>query len=506
MTKLHSWAVLAALLVLTSTRLAFASPLFELTGGFGGMGGLQARQTGGSAASAYFNPALLTEGETGLTAGLLVLNTNIGVRLDTRSPGNDVPPGLTDTFHPDRTPVLTKPIGTSLLENGRAAAPDGSSSYLAPRPRQGHGSGDQTITYAAMGLLVKLLNEKLAIGFYTLAPLKNFLVLNSFYVDEREQYMTNSLHPEMYGDRLTAVSVAFGAGVRLTDTLSLGVGATLAISADANAPVFVASASQLTNLDLNLDGKAKLALTPHMGIAWNPGKRWHLTGTLHAPQRFQIEPRFSFLLATAVEQSSGLAFTFYYQPWQASAGLGYDVLQRAGRTLTVSGQLQYQRWSQYVNRQSERPAGAYEWMDTLTGTVGLRLREGALSLGLDGQYKPTPVPDQTGRTNYVDNNRIGTALSMEYAFEIRKLRFKLGAQLQLFRLLERHVRKIAPPTADGVNRTPQLVWDEVPDDSVRGRQQPVPGREGLQTNNPGWPGYASLGWVSSGGVYLSLLL
>lgn len=77
--------------------------------------------------------------------------------------------------------------------------------------------------------------------------------------------------------------------------------------------------------------------------------------------------------------------------------------------------------------------------------------------------------------------------------------------LPALRLLERSVKKIAPPTAGGINHTPQLVWGEVPDDSVRG-ETPIEGREGLQTNNPGWPGYSSRGWVSSGGIYLSVFL
>jgi hypothetical protein len=52
-------------------------------------------------------------------------------------------------------------------------------------------------------------------------------------------------------------------------------------------------------------------------------------------------------------------------------------------------------------------------------------------------------------------------------------------------------------------RTPALVRDEVPDDAVV-IDQPLAGRSGLQTNNPGFPGYGSSGWVHGGGVYLSI--
>jgi long-chain fatty acid transport protein len=90
-------------------------------------------------------------------------------------------------------------------------------------------------------------------------------------------------------------------------------------------------------------------------------------------------------------------------------------------------------------------------------------------LGLASQYKPTPVPAQTGRTNYVDNDRIGASLSVEY----------------------------------GVS--PALVTDEVPDDAILAGE-PVVGREGLQTNNPGSPGFSSAGFIGTGALYLTVLL
>jgi len=499
------YVVCLALLVFGGAQVAHASPLLELTGGFGGMGGLQARHTGPSAASSYFNPALLTGVRPGLTVGFLVLNSNIALRVDARHPENEVLDGNQNAFHANGDPIDGKPLPTDWLQNGREASADGSTAALDARPRQHAGSGDATLTYGAIGLVVKLFKERLALGVYGLVPLKNFITMSSFYVDEREQSMTNSLHPEMYGDRLTALSFAFAAGLRITDSLSIGAGATLGLNAYAGAPVYVADATKIADLDLNIDVTAKVALTPHAGIAWNPGKRLHLSGTVHAPQKLDVESDFKFLLA-GNEQASGLAFTFYFQPWQASGGAGYDFYVHGDQTWGVSGMVHYQRWSKYIDRQSVRPDGAYEWMDTLSGAAGLRMKNGSLSLGADGQYKPSPVPAQTGRTNYVDNDRIGMSLTMEYAFEIAEVPMMIGGQLQLYRLLERHVTKLAPPvSADGVNRTPQLVKDEVPDDAVVGRN-PAAGRDGLQTNNAGWPGYSSLGWVSSGGLYLSVFL
>lgn len=494
--------LIAALMGLSSR--ASASPLLELSGGFGGMGSLQARHVGGSAASAYFNPALLTDAPVDMTVGVLLLNTNIAVHVDARSPENAVPDGLINATHADGSQLSAYPIATHLLQNGRVA--DDIRSALASRPRQRAGSGSATMTYEAVGFVVKFFEERLTLGFYGLIPNRNFTSFNSFYVDEREQYFSNSLHPELYGDRMRAVSMAVAAGIRVSDKLSLGLGATIGLNAVAKAPVYVADAGHLQDVQVNTSVGAKISLVPHGGFSWRPAKAWQLTGTVHAPQKVDVIAKYQFLLATGLEQASQLRFTYDYEPWQVGAGLGYDFYSRGERTWSATSSLLYGRWSQYIDRQATRPAGAYAWQDTLSGALGVRMREGPLAFAIDGQYKPTPVPQQTGRTNYVDNNRLGLALSLEYGFSLWKTAMKVGGQLQCYRLIERHQRKFRPPTNKrGQNRTPQLVADEVPDDALI-LGEPVSGRDGVQTNNPGWPGFKSLGWVSGGGFYVSMAI
>jgi hypothetical protein len=50
-----------------------------------------------------------------------------------------------------------------------------------------------------------------------------------------------------------------------------------------------------------------------------------------------------------------------------------------------------------------------------------------------------------------------------------------------------------------------LVKDEVPDDGQVGGE-PIAGAAGLQTNNPGWPGFTSQGWITTFGLYLTVTL
>jgi long-chain fatty acid transport protein len=50
---------------------------------------------------------------------------------------------------------------------------------------------------------------------------------------------------------------------------------------------------------------------------------------------------------------------------------------------------------------------------------------------------------------------------------------------------------------------PERVKDELPDDAqISG--DPVPSAGGLQTNNPGWPGFSSGGWMLGGTLYVAV--
>jgi long-chain fatty acid transport protein len=487
------------------SSIAQASPLLELMGDFGGTGGQQARNTATGASAAYFNPALLSDAPTGLTLGVVVLGSRIGVALQGRGDGSyDVPEGLENASHADGSRFDSYPIATDTLQHGREESP--SQSATASRPRQAAGSGRQNVVYGAIGVVAHFFEQRLAIGFCGLIPMGDFTQLRSFYVDEREQYTSNSLHPELYGDRLYAISFGFGLAYRFTKRFSLGLGSGITIHAGSASPAYVADAGKLDGLVLNVDVKVKAGLAPYGGFAYRPFDRWRITGTVHAPQEIAVDNEIAFLLGTGVEQTSSLKLLFDWMPWQVGLGTTLDLIQRERSVLTLAGSALYARWSGYLDRHGEKPAPEFGWYDTITGSVGLRAVHGAWSSGADFQYKPTPVPLQRGRSNYVDNDRLGLSASVEYTFPVRDTKLKLGAQLQGFWLLNRFARKLTPPTfPDGANRTPALVTDELPDDARIGTRA-VADADGLQTNNPGWPGFSSKGWLASMGFYLAVTL
>ncbi len=489
--------------LLGNAAAALASPLIDLTGATDGPGGFQGRTIAGGASAAYFNPALLVDAPAGLTFGVFSVSEQIGVTLDGR-PGTQfaVPDGVSNAGHANGSALTNVPIPTNLLQNGKPA--DSLSPALAARPRQGAGTGHQTFVYETAGFVAKLFDNRLALGFYGMIPDGNFTNLDAFYSDEREQYFSNSLHPELYADRLTGLSIAFGGGWKFSDVFSVGLGASLDLRAGVSAPTYVANAGELQNILIDTNAQVNVSMAPNLGFSYQPTSRLHLTGTVHAPEKVELGVDFTFLLPNGLQQGSNFTLVYDYMPWQLGAGAAYDIIQSAGETLTVAGTAVYGKWSDYLDRHGQAPIAAYGWYDTVTPTAGVRYRVEATEVFLDLQYKPTPVPLQTGRTNYVDNDRIGVDTGVDYAFTLAHTAVRVGAQAQVYWLVPRHQTKLpTPDEPDGKNHYPALVVDELPDDSEVGGQ-PVAGSQGLQTNNPGWPGFGSGGIVLGGGLYCTV--
>ena len=229
--KLAALAVLGALAVRSEAR---ASPLVDLVGPIGGNAGAQGVVSGPGPASAYFNPALLVDADESALFAFAVVSEQVGITLDGRH-GGDVPlaVGGRDVVGPGLSPIPNDSVPTPWLKNGCTAGttagtcpPPG----FAARPRQAQGTSGKTRTYLTLGLVKHLVHDRFSIGVYGMFPLSSFTQASSFYADEREALFSNSLHPELYGDRLSAISLVAGAGFKILPTLSLGIGLSLGLA------------------------------------------------------------------------------------------------------------------------------------------------------------------------------------------------------------------------------------------------------------------------------------
>ena len=483
---------LLAAIVLTAPARAAASPLFELCGDVQGRGGLTARLNADGPAAAYFNPALLVDAPQGFALGLFFLADTIAIDVDGRlqSPlcqdgACDVPSvagrGPESFRHEDGEPIGDPTMPTGWLQDG---TPD-----LAARPRQGAGSGTHRRAYQTLGLITSPIEDRVALGLYAMIPLGEFTTTKAFYNDEREQYFSNSLHPELYSDRLTATSLAFGGGVRVHRTVSLGLALTLSLANQAQAPVYVSNLNDLDTLLLDSDITVNAAVAPHVGVQWNPHQRVRAVATVHTKQAFEVETGFDYVLATGQEQSASVRFVHSYMPLTVSAGGSYDL----GETLSLSGVASWAQWSRYEDRHGETPGGEYSWSDTLSLALGARWASGKHRAWLDTAYQPSPVPQQTGPSNYVDGDRLGFSLGGDRTMKLWGATLRIGIDGLGHRIFDRHVDK-----------NPESIRDEVPDDSIDVLGQPVPNRGGLQTNNPGFPGFSVEGWIFGAELHVGI--
>jgi long-chain fatty acid transport protein len=487
----RSTYLLAAVVLIAPVRAA-GSPLFELSGDVQGGGGLTARLNADGPAAAYFNPALLVDAPHGVVLGVFFLADSIGIGVDGRlqSPvcedGTcDVPSvsgrGPESFRHEDGEPISDPTMPTEWLQDG--------TSDLGARPRQGAGSGTNRRAYQTLGLVTSPIKDRLTLGLYAMIPLGEFTTTKAFYNDEREQFFSNSLHPELYSDRLTATSLAFGAGVRVHPTLSLGLSFTLSLANEAQAPVYVSNLNDLDTVLLDSDISVQTAVAPHFGLHWKPLRRLRAAATVHTKQAFEVETGFDYVLATGQEQSASLRFVHSYVPLTVAAGGSYDL----GETLSLSGLASWAQWSHYEDRHGENPGGAYEWSDELSFALGARWASGKHRVWLDAAYQPSPVPAQTGASNYVDGDRLGVSLGGDRVMELWGVALRIGIDALGHRILQR-----------SVDKDPESIRDEVPDDSIDVLGQPVGNREGLQTNNPGFPGFSVDGWIFGAGLRVGI--
>lgn len=364
--------------------------------------------------------------------------------------------------------------------------------------------------YQAIGFVGHLFERRLSLGIYTLVPLQSLVKTHSFFADEREQFFTNSLHAERYADRLSAMSLAVGAGSRVTDWLSLGAGMSFDLATTAAANAYIGDSANINDsLRQSSQIESSAAFSPHFGAVVRPLDRLGVSVTVHTPQKMEIGTTTSTYLPNGDQQAAPRSAVHGWLPWIAALGASYTVLHVDVHELAVTATGTFEGWSQYLNRQGERPMRDYDWLDTWNGAAGLRYTYATkLSTFLDGSYRPTPVPYQTGRTNYVDNDVFGIGAGVQYDVPIERwgVTLRLGGQGQAHVLRARHQSKI-DPTSPGLagGSYSQIVVDEWSDRAVDSRPQTIPAAAGLQTNNPGWPGFSSEGFILGAGISVSVL-
>ena len=504
----HRWTSRAAggaltLAWLAAPRAAHASPLIELVGSVGDAAGLQGVVSGPGSASVYFNPALLNDASEDILFAYALVSEQVGVTLYGRH-GGDVPlsVGQRNITSPSGVPIPNNTVPTGWLNSGCAAgsqagqcAPPG----FAARPRQGQGTSGVNRTYATFGLVKHIVPDRFTIGFYSMVPISSLTTAQSFYPDERESLFSNSLHPELYGDRLTSISFVLGAAFRIVPQISIGASLSLGLANVATSNTYVRDATNYSTLLLDNSITTQVDLAPTVGLTYKPVPWIRFGAALHSPEKFSVNTTIDATIPSGTTSGGTINNVFDWMPWSVNVGGEVDVVEQGKYTMSVTGSVKYAFWSSYIDRVGQSPSTygtGLAWSDTLSATVGVRHRYGQARGFIDMGYVPSPVPEQVGRSNYVDNSRVTMAAGGDIGIQIGPAKIRPGAQLFVNRLIRR----------DNV-KNDALIVDELPDGSVFSTTgKPVPGAVGLQTNNPGWPGFASEGWVWGGEITVEVPL
>jgi len=475
-------ALLAGLLVLlVAPGPGRAVTFLEIAGAPSSRHPFTARVWPSGPSSAYFNPCLLLEAPNTVLAGPFAFVRQLSVDYDARPAAARVPAAVLTAITPDGVPVRdrVRELPTDAL----------------PRPR---GSVDESgaAFYMAQGNHTHLVPGRLALGFYLLLAGDAFAPQDPFFADERAQFFSNSLHFELLGDRLETVAFAFGLSGKPLEWLALGAGISLSFTSDVETAVYVPDAARPDVAETEARSTLRIGLTPHFALAVEPLAGLRLTSTVHLASDTTADGQASELTRGGAGDGArtllrGVRHTYGALPLRVAFGAAWDggPAEEGGLGWSVAATVLWTQWSAYRDRTGARPSR--RWSDTFALALGGDLRFGPHAAGLDLAWTPSPVPAQDGRTNYVDNDRLGFALGYDLTFDLGAVRLVVGLQVQLQALLRRHVTK-SPAAADPVADALPAALD--PETGT-----PLAAAEGLQTNNPGWPGFASEGWLLGAG-------
>ncbi len=461
--------------------------------------------------AAYYNPALLIGLRDNITIGFIIAAGGLNIGYMDKDPKYDV---HLDVENRNANELTNAGKDVPLEETRYTPLP-------TERLLKQRGSHDPDFTnfYTLIGGNVSFFDGWLATGLYILLPGRQLSGQTPYYADERNQFFDNSLHFELLGDRLDNFHLTFGLAGKITRFLSLGFGLTLGIVAKADILVYVPDATQPQHLliDPAINVHTLPVISPHFGFSVEPFKNFHVTGTLHMPStafKFDLDVDiqvrgFDELYDDDPDNpgekmkylSTGLQTNYGNDPLRISLGLAYTFENLRSYDLTLASSVLFTRWSTYRDRHGEKPLD--KWSDTFKPSIGLNVASKEREFGLDLAYYMTPVPDQTGRSNYVDNDRFGFSLGYAEYFNFKSFTLAGGISGQLQLLFSRETRKTRTEE-DGIGEHFNPVIDEYPEmTNIEG--EVYESSKGFQTNNPGFPGFTSKGFILGAGIYIRIL-
>ncbi len=354
--------------------------------------------------------------------------------------------------------------------------------------------------------------ENLRVGVAVALPMNRLGRQASHFGDEREQFASYRLGFELLGERSQHQVILVGVGYRVLPWLSAGAAMSVMPRGTAVSSVYLADATQQKNVQIAVNNDQLGQAEPIFGITAQPTPRLRLGLSyraanwfgLNLENRIQIKGFQGDASAFPVVQRVNMALN--YSPAQLALGLAGQ-----WQNLTLSIDAAYSRWSRYVDTQghpvgehSDTSAAGQGFSDVVSVRGGVEYQVGSDRKVRGGlAWEPSPVPAQVGRTNYVDNDRLVATAGASHNLDLLGKPVEVAWHVGVHHLSARDTNKAAlasyPLCADGVTELCDELADDAKDPATG---LTTPAAAGLQTGNPGFPGWTSSGMILTLGMDL----
>ncbi len=435
------------------------------------MGGAQVA-SGQNAMSTYDNVAGLAGAPVEFRAGIFATWADTPIKLYDRPDGYDIPDLGT------RTPTLPS-----------ADTRRGRSDTESIEPLYG----------IQLGMSTDFGGTDTTGGVMVMLPTNELMQLRTHFGDERERIYSNQLHHELIGSRAHRPVIEFGAARQLTDRIAFGIGGTYLPGAVVGTEAYVRDPADQSDVDINADVETRNNWGLLTGVMVDINDRWSAGLAYRGSVEFGIQGanviQVRGIDATEEESTQEIDWLPLSTPSSVRAGVAWEM---GDVELNLDGR--YTFWSNYRDSHNENP----HFDDVLEGRLGAEWVYSAdtlLRAGLGAV--PSPVPEQTGRTNYVDNTRLMASVGGAHGLDVWDREMEVSWYIQAQHLVERQTHKRAQSSYPDCEPGVRALCDEVPDDtSDPTTGEPYEEAQGLKTGNPGFPGFSSGGWLGMVGIEL----
>jgi hypothetical protein len=217
------------------------------------------------------------------------------------------------------------------------------------------------------------------------------------------------------------IATVLAVGYKIIPRIELGAGIALAPSlTEPTSVTYVAGRSQDVNgnVEVRLDSSLDLAAAPFVGVRAQPLDWLGLSLVYRDTQASQANVPQKTTAGGIVDND----FVRFFEMWDpASVVVGAYVAPT--RRVSLSLDVAWHKWSDFRTGFNGSLAAPYKLNDTVSVASGLEMQLGrAWALRAGVAFEPTPIPTQTGPTNYIGGNTLvlalGAGLDLRRAFHL----------------------------------------------------------------------------------------